>query len=146
MTLARGTRSSFPPVGPIERICDASGVHPVDVMALIESYLDTQSFREMAVLVEESKLTLLVEVLRTLGFCWYSEGVVKRESRQLGAEEIVEALGQVLDLPELTQGLQISLLEWIRHELEPWHSKLLLNAPILQRRGHDGLFQASCEW
>jgi hypothetical protein len=146
MTLARGTRSSFPPVGPIERICDASGVHPVDVMALIESYLDTQSFREMAVFVEESKLTLLVEVLRILGFCWYSEGVVKRESRQLGAEEIVEALGQVLDLPELTQGLQISLLEWIRHELEPWHSKLLLNAPILQRRGHDGLFQASCEW
>jgi len=97
------------------------------------------------VFVEEYRQTLLVEVLKALGFCWYTERDEVREARQLSSTELLTELGALLDIKEIEHVLQRPLLAWIEQELEPWHRKLLLNAPILQRREDDGVFQASCE-
>ncbi len=145
LSFGRSSQASFPAVGPIERISAASGVHPIDVIALLESYLHQHPVHKLPVLVEEYRQTLLVEVLKALGFCWYTERDEVREARQLSSAELFAELGALLDIKELEHVLQRPLLAWIEQELEPWHRKLLLNAPILQRREDDGVFQASCE-
>jgi hypothetical protein len=142
---ARNREPSFPAVGPVEQVCMGSGVHPVEVVALLDTYLGQTTHRNTAVLVEECKRKVFLAVLKELGFRWYSEGVQVRVHRQLSADEIAEALTVSLDLPEISHMLKCPVREWIQLDLISWHTKQLLNVPIIRYTSDAGLFQVSHE-
>jgi SAM-dependent methyltransferase len=137
---------SLPAEGPLEKLCSAVEMHPCEAFILVTSTLREDVQLRDTMLAEECRLSLLIAVLRSLGFRWHSEDH-EEDLRALSINELLSAASQVVDCDKARTLLGCSVEVWIRKELDPWHAKLLLNAPILWRpEGEEGFAVRRHDW